>query len=294
MSVTTVVDANEDSESVSITVEGSDNRSPTVTDENYDTVFVTITDEERPLELNQNGSTVAVKDANKSSNDDDIVIIDNTAMQTSDENGKVTSSTDTPSVDQINELVFVSETRPNDNTSTNSLLDLTMIDYVKSELMRNSASIIEDITSQFLGVLKCNRCSYNTRFLSNIRKHVITHFSEPKKNEHYFCVLCNNVKKGLYNFLNHMRNVHTYTFYTPFYWCVKCECILREVKQLPSHNCPKRSAQVKIFKSNGTVFCMACKFESSNVNEVKQHVKICSLKTSDLQPTETIEINDDD
>lgn len=171
--------------------------------------------------------------------------------------------------------------------------DITTIDHMRSELTRMSVSFIDEASSQFLGVLKCDKCNYNTRHLLGIESHVLTHFSQSKGSESYICVLCYQLKSGLYNFINHMKETHKHPFYKHFYWCVKCAEVLNDIKQIQFHECKKKNVTVKMFKSNGVVFCMLCKFESDSILEAKQHIKLCALKLTNLEPSDVIVIDDE-
>lgn len=171
--------------------------------------------------------------------------------------------------------------------------DITTIDHMRLELTRMSASFIDEVSSQFLGVLKCDKCNYNTRHLAAIENHILVHFSQPTKNETYLCIVCHKLLSGLYNFIDHMRVSHNYLFYKHFYWCVRCTNILNDLRQIQFHECQKKNVTVKMFKSNGVVFCMLCKFESEDISEARQHIKLCAMKSANLEPIEVIEIDDD-
>lgn len=169
----------------------------------------------------------------------------------------------------------------------------TTIDQIREDIIRMSPYFLREARTQFLGVLKCDMCSYNTRHIASIENHKMTHFNQVQNNQNYYCTICNKLESGLLNYITHMKELHTHYFYKPFYWCVKCSFVLKSIKELSRHVCKNKHVSVKMFKSNGVVFCMFCKFESDNISEAKQHIKICELKSTNLQPSEIIEIDDE-
>lgn len=184
------------------------------------------------------------------------------------------------------------------------LSDISTVDIMKSKLIEIASSFSENMNSrletfmqevntQFLGVLKCDKCNYNTRRLHAIETHVLTHFSESKKNEVYGCSVCHKLVSGLYRYLKHMKDIHKCPFYRSFYWCVKCATVFEEMRMILFHKCTNEAVKLKMFRSNRKVFCLHCNFESDDLTEAKKHVKICLFRDNTLKHTDVIEIEDD-
>nr|XP_023023036.1 uncharacterized protein LOC111511256 isoform X2 [Leptinotarsa decemlineata] len=143
-----------------------------------------------------------------------------------------------------------------------------------------------------LAIFKCDSCSFNTRNHFRMENHVLSHFSQFIKNKEYLCEKCRVSYGTVGLFYDHLKMRHTTFNYKVFFWCVNCALVFRQKPDLTAHlrKCLNKDKIVRLFKSNLSIFCMMCEYETNDVNHAKTHLQQCRQKNAFVIP-DVIEID---
>ncbi|CAH1159646.1 unnamed protein product [Phaedon cochleariae] len=142
------------------------------------------------------------------------------------------------------------------------------------------SSSIEQSEQKGLAVLKCDLCSFNARTYVKMAKHIRVHVAKLKKDDVFQCDHCESCFMNIQDTIDHLKYSHCLDYYKIYYWCVKCATVFSKPFELQEHflKCSFKEKIVRLFKSNNSVFCLMCEFETDDVNEARTHLKSCRIK----------------